>query len=64
MFETTKLGKYGIVVSAAEAARALIERWPFDTGDPYKVAPRMKATQSPGFVNIDTDRNAVACAFS
>ncbi|MDO6125034.1 DUF982 domain-containing protein, partial [Shinella curvata] len=32
MFETTKLGKYGTVTSTAEAARALIERWPFDTG--------------------------------
>jgi len=32
-FETTRLGKYWTVTSAAEAARALMERWPVDTGE-------------------------------
>lgn len=32
-FETTKLGKYWTVTSTAEAARALMERWPVRTGE-------------------------------
>lgn len=39
-FETTELGKYWTVTSTAEAARALMERWPVETGAAYKAALR------------------------
>lgn len=39
-FETSKLGKYWTVTSTAEAARALMERWPVETGAAYKAALR------------------------
>lgn len=39
-FETTKLGKYWTVTSTAEAARALMERWPLDTGEALDEARR------------------------
>lgn len=39
-FETNKLGKYWTVTSAAEAARALMERWPVDTGKALEEAQR------------------------
>ena len=32
-FETNKLGKYWTVTSTAEAARALMDRWPAETGE-------------------------------
>ena len=39
-FETSKLGKYWTITSAAEAARALMERWPVDTGEALEEARR------------------------
>ncbi len=39
-FETSKLGKYWTVTSTAEAARALMERWPVETGAAYEAALR------------------------
>lgn len=39
-FETNKLGKYWTVTSTAEAARALMERWPVDTGEALEEAQR------------------------
>ncbi|WP_411037526.1 DUF982 domain-containing protein [Shinella sp. BYT-45] len=32
-FETQRLGQYRTIASAAEAARALVEDWPVDTGE-------------------------------
>ncbi|WP_411033864.1 DUF982 domain-containing protein [Shinella sp. BYT-45] len=32
-FETQRLGQYRTIVGAAEAARALMEDWPVETGD-------------------------------
>jgi len=37
-FETSKLGKYWTVTSTAEAARALMERWPLAAGAAYEAA--------------------------
>lgn len=37
-FETSELGKYWTVTSTAEAARALMERWPVDTGEALEKA--------------------------
>ncbi|MCR6502616.1 DUF982 domain-containing protein [Shinella sp. CPCC 101442] len=37
-FETTKLGKYWAVTSTAEAPRALMDRWPVDTGEALQKA--------------------------
>lgn len=37
-FETSKLGKYWTVTSTAEAARALMERWPVRTGEALRRA--------------------------
>lgn len=39
-FETSKLGKYWTVTSTAEAARALMERWPVAVGAAYEAALR------------------------
>jgi hypothetical protein len=39
-FETNKLGKYWTVTSTAEAARALIDRWPVRTGKALEEARR------------------------
>nr|WP_314094215.1 DUF982 domain-containing protein [uncultured Shinella sp.] len=40
-FETNKLGKYWTVTSTAEAARALMDKWPVDAGEAYQAALRM-----------------------
>lgn len=39
-FETNKLGRYWTVTSTAEAARALMERWPVVAGAAYEAALR------------------------
>ncbi|MCJ8053920.1 DUF982 domain-containing protein [Shinella curvata] len=39
-FETATLGKYWTVTSTAEAARALMERWPVTAGPAYEAALR------------------------
>ena len=39
-FETNKLGKYWTVTNTAEAARALMERWPVDSGKALEYAQR------------------------
>lgn len=39
-FETNKLGQYWTVTSTAEAARALIDRWPVRTGKALEYAQR------------------------
>lgn len=37
-FETTELGTYWTVTSTAEAARALMERWPVENGEALQSA--------------------------
>lgn len=39
-FETNKLGRYWTVTSTAEAARALMHKWPVDAGEAYEAALR------------------------
>ncbi|WP_313522496.1 DUF982 domain-containing protein [Shinella sp.] len=39
-FETNKLGRYWTVTSTAEAARALMDKWPVDAGEAYEAALR------------------------
>jgi len=51
-FETNKLGKYWTVTSTAEAARALMDKWPVDSGEAFETALRtclaaMEGTETP-----------------
>ncbi|WP_421579773.1 DUF982 domain-containing protein [Shinella sp. M31] len=57
-FETSKLGKYWTVTSPAEAARALMERWPLDTGEAYEAALRTCLASMEGNETPDAAREA------
>jgi len=57
-FETNRLGKYWTVTSTAEAARALMERWPVDTGEAYEAALRTCLAAMEGRETPDDARGA------
>ncbi|WP_421578626.1 DUF982 domain-containing protein [Shinella sp. M31] len=57
-FETNKLGKYWTVTSTAEAARALMDKWPVDTGGAYEAALRTCLAAMEGDETPDAAREA------
>jgi hypothetical protein len=57
-FETHKLGKYWTVTSTAEAARALMHKWPVDTGEAYGAALRTCLAAMEGDETPDVARRA------
>jgi hypothetical protein len=57
-FETNKLGKYWTVTSTAEAARALMHKWPVDAGAAYETALKTCLAAMEGEETPDAARRA------
>ncbi|WP_421581148.1 DUF982 domain-containing protein [Shinella sp. M31] len=57
-FETNKLGKYWTVTSTAEAARALMDKWPANAGEAYEAALRTCLAAMEGDEAPDAAREA------
>lgn len=57
-FETHKLGKYWTVTSTAEAARALMDKWPVGSGEAYEAALRSCLAAMEGEETPDVAREA------
>lgn len=57
-FETNKLGKYWTVTSTAEAARALMDKWPVESGAAYEAALKTCLAAMEGAETPDAAREA------
>lgn len=60
--ETSKLGRYQSVSSAAEAARILLEEWPVDEGEAFVAAKTLCLAVMEGAADPEEARKAFLIA--